>query len=45
LRKRRDAIYAMDLSAAEQDRRLKVVEQQMKAVVDRFNKAYRSASE
>jgi hypothetical protein len=41
LRKRRDAVYQMNLTPAEQDQRLKEIEQRMKAVVDRFNRAYR----
>ncbi|MEX1196857.1 MAG: LPD38 domain-containing protein, partial [Pseudohongiellaceae bacterium] len=40
LRDRRDFIYSMDLDPAEMDRRLKTVEEQMKAVVDRFNRTY-----
>jgi cell fate (sporulation/competence/biofilm development) regulator YmcA (YheA/YmcA/DUF963 family) len=43
LRKQRDAIYAKDLAPAVRDRRLKEIEERMKAVVDRFNLAYREA--
>ncbi|WP_136678605.1 LPD38 domain-containing protein [Neptunomonas sp. XY-337] len=45
LRKRRDLIYAMNLSAAERDRRLKAIERDMKKVVDQFNLAYRRATQ
>jgi hypothetical protein len=40
LRKQRDAIYAADLSLRERDPKLKEIEQKMKAVVARFNKAF-----
>jgi hypothetical protein len=43
LRKRRDHIYQMDLSLQERDSRVRLVEAQMKAAVDRFNKAYTTA--
>ncbi len=44
LRTRRDRIYAMDLPAREQDRRLEAVEADMKRVIDRFNREYAEAT-
>lgn len=40
LRKRRDAIYALDMPRAQKDLRLKSIERQMKKVIDRFNLRY-----
>jgi hypothetical protein len=42
-RKQRNAIYTTNVSPALKDRRLKVVEQKMKRVIDRFNKEYKKA--
>lgn len=44
-RQQRDAIYRMDLSPAEQDKRLEVIEKRMKTAVDQFNRAYKRAAE
>ena len=43
LRKRRDVIYEKDITTAARDSQLKLVEQQMKSSVDKFNKAYNQA--
>ncbi len=43
LRKRRDFIYAKDITEAARDSQLKLIEQQMKSSVDKFNKAYNEA--
>jgi len=43
LRKRRDFIYAKDITAGARDNQLKLIEQQMKSSVDKFNKAYNEA--
>lgn len=40
LRKQRDAIYSADMSLRERDPKLKEIEQKMKTVVARFNKAF-----
>lgn len=45
LRKRRDSIYAQDLPAAEQDERLKGIEEKMKAAVDHFNLRYKQITD
>ena len=45
LREQRDRIEMMDLSAAEEDKRLQRVEQQMKRAIDQFNKRYYEAED
>jgi hypothetical protein len=45
LRKQRDRIYAMDLSPGELDERLEVIEIKQKQAIDRFNRAYRDATD
>ncbi|MDF0750270.1 hypothetical protein NLU14_08510 [Marinobacter sp. 71-i] len=43
LRKQRDRIEVMDLSAAEEDEKLQRIEKQMKRAIDQFNKRYNEA--
>lgn len=45
LRKQRDRIEVMDLSAAEEDEKLQRVEKQMKRAIDQFNKRYNEAED
>lgn len=45
LRKQRDQIEVMGLSAAEEDERLQHVERQMKRAIDQFNKRYNEAED
>lgn len=45
LRKQRDRIEAMDLSAAEEDEKLQRVEKQMKRAIDQFNKRYNKSED
>ncbi|WP_232612491.1 LPD38 domain-containing protein, partial [Photobacterium phosphoreum] len=40
LRKRRNAVYGLDMPAKQKDLRLKSIERQMKVVIDRFNLRY-----
>ncbi|OBU29308.1 hypothetical protein C0Z01_00435 [Photobacterium kishitanii] len=40
LRKRRNAIYALNIPSKDKDLRLKNIERQMKTVIDRFNRQY-----
>ncbi len=40
MRKRRTSVYSSDISIQERDARLKIIEAQIKATTDRFNKAY-----
>jgi hypothetical protein len=44
LRKKRNAIYAADLTLKERDLKLKSIEKQIKALIDRISKAYTQAS-
>ncbi|WP_428398324.1 LPD38 domain-containing protein [Marinobacter salarius] len=43
LRKQRDRVEVMDLSAAEEDEKLQRIEKQMKRAIDQFNKRYNEA--
>lgn len=45
LRAQRDRIEAMDLSAAETDKRLQHIEKQMKRAIDQFNKRYNESED
>lgn len=45
LRKQRDRIEVMGLSAAEEDEKLQRVEKQMKRAIDQFNKRYNAAED
>ncbi|WP_136039967.1 LPD38 domain-containing protein [Photobacterium damselae] len=45
LRKRRNAIYALDMPRAQKELRLKSIERQMKKVIDRFNHRYEHLQE
>lgn len=45
LRKRRNAVYGLDMPAKQKDLRLKSIERQMKIVIDRFNLRYTQLKE
>jgi hypothetical protein len=45
LRAQRDRVEAMDLSAAETDKRLQHIEKQMKRAIDQFNKRYNESED
>jgi hypothetical protein len=45
LRNQRDRIETMDLSAEDQDERLRKIELRMKRAIDQFNKRYNEAED